>query len=381
MNETDYQNSLLQIQKLNERLATADLDYEKTMSLAIRNCYSALDQYDFLFSITVGILGAILDTNEKIAAFLDEIHQLSSLETSKSGNTIKDLFSRILHHQGDWMDAVPTDQLNKKGENVKAYVSRAAKMRNEGVWSSDPKGAGPHRIFWGHDIFSIHGDNPLSLLIQEYGIGRGVLQAIRHLVADTCSKQGLPIPFSSYFDYIDVSGAHVKNRLLDFCQAYSKEVLGKKQRGFNNEVFNHIFSIHMQDILSVGLAATCIAAYCKGRKIEDKMRTIQMRVIAYMGTVYGSAIIGAATHYGIPFINYPAFLALAKNVTQMVYISNQESRQLMVITEQLICETKSISQRERALNHALISGLYETLAREHSNIGRNMLIDFLGEEN
>lgn len=380
MNKIDFQNSLSEIQQLNERLSASNIDYESTLSSAISNCPSNLDRYDFVFSISIGILAAILDTNDKISAFLDDIHQVASTGEPQSDNIVKDVFAKILHHQGDWMDKVPTNS-----NNVKSYVSRGAKQISEGVWSSDATGAGPHRIFWGHDIFSIHGDNPFSLLIQEYGIGRGVLQAIRHLVADTCSHQGLPLPFSSYFDYIDISadstGNTTKNRLLDFCQQYSKEVFGKKQRGFDNEVFNHIFSIHMQDILSTGLVAAGIAAYCSNRKIANATRKIQMRVIGYMGTAYGSAIIGAATHGGIPFINYPAFLALAKNVVQMIYISNRESNQLMTITEQLICEDEFIGQRERALNRTLISDLYGTLACEHSNASRNMLIDFLGEEN
>lgn len=281
---------------------------------------------------------------------------------------------------------MPTDKINKNGSNTKSYITRLTEQVTAGVWESDgPKITGPHRIFWGHDIFSVSGDNPFSLLIQEYGIGRGVLQAIRHLVADTCSHQGLVLPFSSYFDYVDTSvdGSgdvveSVKNRLLDFCQQYSKDALGKKQRGFDNEVFNHIFSIHMQDVLSTGLVAACIATYSAGRQITDEIRKVQMRVIGYMGVAYGSAIIGAITHNGIPFINYPAFIALTKNVIQMLHISSIELNEIITETERLISEGKSLASAERRLNKELISDVHGELLCETTNVGRDSLIDFLG---
>ncbi len=384
MNETDYASGLHELEQLNHRLETAHFDYEKEMALAIRNCPSNLDAYDLVYSITIGVLGAILDTNEKVAEFFDEVHQLASMETVESDSKFKELLARLLHHQGDWMDKVPTDRIGKSGNNLKSYVSRYAKY-SDGVWSSDIKGAGPHRLFWGHDIFSIKGDNPFALLIQEYGVGKGIIQAIRHLVADTCSHQGLVLPGSSFFDYIEVttdgSGETVKrarNKLLDFCQQYSSEALGKKQGGLDNEIFNHLFSVHMQDILSSGLVAAAIAAYCKGRKITDETRKVQMRVIGYMGVTFGSAIIGAAK-YGIPYINWPAFFALAKNTMQMIHITNKEVQAIMVKTEHLITERKALELREHNLHNELVADLHGTLVGKNINAGRNSLIDFLGE--
>lgn len=386
MNETDYGRGLYELEQLNHRLETAHFDYEAEMALAIQNCPSNLDAYDLVYSITIGVLGAILGTNEKIAEFLDEVHQLASMEHIESDSKLKELLAKLLHHQGDWMDKVPTDKVGKSGNNLKSYVSRYSQY-SDGVWSSDVKITGPHRIFWGHDIFSIKGDNPFALLIQQYGVGKGIIQAIRHLVADTCSRQGLVMPGSSFFDYIEVStdesGETVKkarNKLLDFCQQYSREALGKGQAGFDNEIFNHLFSIHMQDILSSGLVAASVTVYSKGRKITDETRKVQMRVIGYMGTAFGSAIIGAAK-YGVPYINWPSFFALVKNIMQMIHITNKEIQAIMVETELLITERKALERRERNLHNELVADLHEVLISHDRNAVRNSLIDFLGEVN
>jgi len=386
MNETSYEQGLLELQQLNKRLESVHFDYEQEMSLAIKNCPSNLDAYDLVYSITIGILAAVLDTNKKIAEFLDEVHKLASLEKVESDNKFKELLAKLLHHQGDWMDTVPTDQVNKAGKSVKSFVSRYAEKVSKGVWSSEgAKRSGPHRIFWGHDIFSIKGDNPFALLIQEYGVGKGIMQAVRHLVADTCSHQGLVIPCSSYFDYIEVSSddsgkcaEKAKNKLLDFCQQYSSEALGRKQTGLDNEVFNHLFSIHMQDVLSTGLVTAAISAYGKGRKITDETRKVQMRVIGYMGVVFGSAIIGAAK-YGIPYINWPALFSLGKNTMQMIHITNKEVQTIMIETERLLAEGQTLRSREQKLHDELVDDLHGVLIGKDINEGRDLLIDFFEE--
>ena len=386
MNDASYEQGLLAFQQLNNRLDAIHFDYEKEMNSAIKNCPSNLDAYDLVYSITIGILAAILDTDEKIADFLDEVHQLASQEKVESTNKFKELLAKLLHHQGDWMDKVPTDKISKTGKNVKSYVSRFTDQVADGVWSADGANiSGPHRVFWGHDIFSIKGDNPFVLLIQEYGVGKGIIQAIRHLVADTCSHQGLVLPGSSFFDYIEVSvddagnaTKKARNKLLDFCQQYSSEALGQKQAGFDNEIFNHLFSVHMQDIASTGLISVAMTAYCKGRKITDETRKVQMRVIGYMGLAFGSAIIGAS-RYGVPYINWPAFIALAKNTMQMIHITNQEVHAIMVETERLITEGHALKIQEHNLHNELVADLYGTLRSPKKNAGRDSLIDFLGE--
>ena len=136
----------------------------------------------------------------------------------------------------------------------------------------------------------------------------------------------------------------------------------------------------MQDILSSGLVAASVTVYSKGRKITDETRKVQMRVIGYMGTAFGSAIIGAAK-YGVPYINWPSFFALAKNIMQMIHITNKEIQAIMVETELLITERKALERRERNLHNELVADLHEVLISHDRNAVRNSLIDFLGEVN
>ena len=241
-------------------------------------------------------------------------------------------------------------------------------------------GNGPHRIFWGHDIFSISADNPIWLSIRQYGPAKGIWRAVRHLIADTCSKQGLPLPFHSWFDYMAVGkgDGKVGNRLLDFCQQYSQAVLGRKQGGGNNEVFNHLFSIHMQDVLSSGLVAASIKAYQTARGISDEDRLIQIRIIAYAVNFYGSAVIGAVQK-GIPFINYPCFAALAKNVVQLIHVSNQDIQRLLCETERIALTGSALERREQAVRRELVESLYGQISGP-TNRDRDSLIDFLGKE-
>ena len=312
MSSGAYGGDLQEIQRLNLKLQSISVSYEQEMAAAAARCPSNLDAGDYIFSLTLGILGTLLDTSDQLTAFLNEVHQMASSGSVQADNPVQWCLAKALHHQGDWMDQVPTDQLNRKGRPISAFVTRAAR-ESGGVWSTGSVGlSGPHRIFWGHDLFSVRGDNPFSLCIREYGALRGILQAVRHLVADTCSHQGLPLPFSSCFDYIEVAGdasgeavEKMRSHLLDFCQRYSQECLGKRQAPFNNEVFNHLFSVHLQDALSTGLVAAGTAAYCGARNITDETRRVQMRVIGYMAAAFGSALLGAAAHGGVPSINAP----------------------------------------------------------------------------
>ena len=187
----NYEFGVRQAAFLNSKLAEASFDYEKEVSLAIKTCPSMLDTYDYSFAIVIGILGAVIDTNEKLETFLDQVHQAANSST-KTGNAFIDFPAKLLHHQGDWIDTVPTMQ--DDGHVINKFLNRAAKEIKPGIWQGGTNT--PHRIFWGHDILSFHEDNPIYISIKQYGVGKGILQAIRHIVADTCSKQGLPIPGS-----------------------------------------------------------------------------------------------------------------------------------------------------------------------------------------
>lgn len=359
---------LTQIEALSQKLETANFNYEKEVADAIVGYPSMLDVYDYLFAIMFGAAGAALTTNEQITAFLNQIHEVSNNDKPSSPNALIEFLAKLLRHHGDWIDTV-----DGKGK----FVNRAAK-KIEGEWVGAMNA--PHRIFWGHDIFSISADNPIWLSIQQYGPVRGILQAVRHLIADTCSKQGLPLPFHSWFDYMAVEkgDGQVGNRMLDFCQQYRKDVLGRGQGGGNNDVFNHLFSIHMQDALSSGLVAAGVKAYQTARGISNEDRLIQIRIIAYAVNFYGSAVIGAV-QTGIPFINYPCFAALAKNTAQLIRVSNQDIQRLLCEMERIALADSVLEQREQAVHKELVESLYGQISGP-VNRDRDQLIDFLRKE-
>lgn len=329
MNNCDFEKSLKQLELLDIQIKNSGCNFGNLTESTIVNCTSNLDVYDYLFSILFGICGACITTNDNIAKFLDQIHK-SSNSGNMTGNKIQDFFAKMLNHSGDYIDQVPV--MHDDGVITNEFVNRAAKEMGENIYVG--KGSAPHRIFWGHDIFSFGKDNPFYLSIKQYGVGKGIIQAFRHLVADTCSKQGLPLPFHSLFDYSKANG-NVGNLLLDFCQKYSQEIFGRKQPGGNNEVFNHLFSVHMQDVGSQGLVAALAIAYFKARGIDDQDRRTQFRIICYSINFYGACIIGTCKT-GIPYINWPSLAMVIKQVYKLIRINSKDIKQLQRLTESLV---------------------------------------------
>lgn len=336
-----YSKSIQSLDDLQEKLKSQKLDFESLVAEAAKNIPSNLDKYDLLFSISFGIISALITTSGKIDEFFNSIHEDASLDKPQK------LLGKLLHHAGDYMDKVPVPTEN--GGTVKKYISRF-----------NDKSPGPHRIFWGHDIFSFKKDNPFYQLSNEYGVLKGIFQAFRHLIADTFSKQGLPIPFSSFFDYSKtVDGEDiVGNRLLDFCRKFEKE-LGKKwgtdYSKFDDPAFSHMFSIHFQDIISQGLAFALTQGYFRARSITDKMRQIQFTLICYSVNFFGTCIIGAAKSGGIPYISWPALTAVIKELCKLCRTSRRETKALLKITASLVERNKELEKRVMATGSDLPS--------------------------
>lgn len=359
---------------LEEYISNQSFDFEEEIKKGLKECPSRLDAYDFVFAITLGTIGAFVDTSEKLASFLDEIHEISNSDKPNSENKIIDLLAKLVKHKGDWIDQVPI--LNKDGTLANKFVNRAAQKVGTGIW--DGRGNTPHRVFWGHDIFSLGQDNPFFLSIKQYGLFKGVLQAMRHLLADTCSKQGLPIPTSSWWDSAPNEEGSISNGLLDFCQKYSEEVFGKKFGGGNNEVFNHLFSIHMQDALTVGLAIAGVKGYCYARDIKDEERILQIQIITLGFEFFGGAVLGGVKT-SIPYINWPCFGKMTVSLVKLVKKSNENINELEQKTYMLLLEGDDLRDKEKTLRTDLLDGIKSAVDSDGKK-DRDELIDFLGGE-
>ena len=384
MSDLRLENNTLD--QMQAALASLPSDFDQQLIDAAEQCPSLLDTTDYCFAITIGSIAALLDTNEKLTKFLDVVHQHAN-QDKHGENAFQNFLSDALHHSGDWMDAVPVEN-TKIPKSVRRGAKHAANQN--WIWSSEMKYGAPHRVFWGHDIFSFKEDNPFRIMVQQQlsksSLGKsipnpvfsGVTQALRHLIADTCSVQGCPMPGHSWADYIDQYGV-TRNHLLDFCNHYIKSTPGLKASGFNNIVFNTMFSIHMQDIMSSGLVFASVAAYGKLRKIQNVDRMVQMRVIAYGINFFAPALQGCLVN-GVPKIDWPCFLALTKNICQMLHRSTEQIQELIHETDQLVLCRDELQNRQMILHNQVLNELNTSLRHnEHAECAQS-LINFFGEE-
>ena len=340
---------------LQKELDGAKIDFEQTISEAAENVPSNLDAYDLIFCLVAGVAGVVLNNSERVKELLQSVHDNASITNPKT------LLGKLLRHTGDNMDKAP---------DMKVWIDRAGNKTNL-----------PHRIMWGHDIFSLGKDNPFRLLINQYGVGRGLFQAIRHLVADTCSAQGLPIPGSSWFDYSKGDGQPLGNRLIDLCNKLNKEVGYAKGGAFDNPTFNKLFSIHMQDVAGKGLTFGLTKAYIFARNINDEIRITQLHLLSTFALFYG-LFLWNAVKTGMPSINWIAFGSMIKLTAQLYIKSNRKTKQLQIITTEIVEANIQLERSIYRTSLGIISNddpfLYVTdYYRENSNIAS--LIEYFEE--
>lgn len=288
-------------------------------STALEKFISALDAWDYCFSLAIGMAGAKITTNEKLEEFLNEIHHAAS-GASGEYSKLQQFLGKLLHHQGDSIDKLA-------GE--KHFINRAHESADVGY----------HRLLWGHDIFNLSEDNPFTLMVKQKGI-KGILQAVRHLIADTTSKQGLPLPGSSYLDYTN-ENEKISNYLIKISKNLSMESVGNKRN--SQAIYSHMFTVRAQDIMSGGVIAGFAAMYFKIRDIDDTIRKLQFLLIAYSVSFLGEALIGAFKNNGIPYINIPLATVVFKKLTQLYYYSIKETRQLHDKTYELVARGEIVA--------------------------------------
>lgn len=253
--------------------------------------------YDVITAIFIGAIGSAATNSQKLNALLDAVHTDASLEHPKT------LLGLLLHHKGDAID-----HITRGGKSFATYL---------------------HRIYGGHDPFSFgHGDNPFVVLCKQYGIPKGILQAIRHLVADTFSKNGGVLPGSSFLDFTKPDGT-VGNYLDEWAKDFAHGSGLSPQ-----EVYSKLFSIRMQDIgattvtnILVNLYAKSIG-HVKGRKPLSRIGVSQLKIIALLTTVIGSAGAGIVIYHGVPKINIPAIAALSGETVKLLALDNKDIKAL-----------------------------------------------------
>jgi len=279
-------------------------DYSKISRLG-----DELSWFDVLSVVVFGFVGGAISNNDQLKDFMDNIH------TDASSNNPETILGKLLHHKGDVID-----HTTRNGEDFATYL---------------------HRLYGGHDPFSIgHGDNPFVLLCEQYGIPKGIIQAIRHLIADTFSKQGGVLGFSSFLDFKKEDGS-----IGNFLDEWSKEV--SKGSGLNpQQVYSELFAIKAQDITSVIITEVLVNAYVKLKHLRNKdnffssIGISQLKIIAYLTNVLTSATWGAAKHNGIPNLNIPAIFKLILEIIKFYVLNYKELYKI----------TKEIEQFEKKVN-------------------------------
>lgn len=313
-----YESSLKQIDKLNGELVNANIDLNNLTNIKFDKISSNLDGYDYLFSIIFGILGATISSSKSIEEFCNQIHNHSSGKKMNNSNTLQAFIGDILKHKGDSIDKVSGSFINRNGQ-----------MADIGI----------HRLLWGHDILSLNKDNPFYLLVKQHGILQGVLQVFRHLIADTFSTQGLPLPGHSYFDYIKDNG-----KTSNLLSKLSTDMVNNDKIE-SNKNFQHLFTIRAQDVASQGLVWASSKAYFYARGIEDSTRMRQYKVLSYGTNFFAHAIIGTIRQNGIPYINWPALSGVIKEIAGLYIDSYKEIKQLELITNSIVDENIKIERQ------------------------------------
>lgn len=346
-----YMNSIQQIDLLRNKLLKEKIDIERIMRIDlnenIQNLNSNLDFFDLVFAIVFGIIGANLSTNYEIAEFSKKIHDYTYPGSKKSLNKLQIFLGRILEHHGDKIDY---------SDETKIFKNRAGNNA-DGLF---------HRLYWGHDILSISSDNPISLMCKDNGILLGIIKTLRHLISDTCSKQGLPLPGSSFFDYTNSDGK-VSNYILDIVKkAVEESNNGKNDRILMQEYYRHAFTIRMQDVMSQGFVYACSKAYFIFRDINNPIRQKQYKTISYITNFLTHALIGAVKQNGFPYINWTALMMTIKEITGLVSDSNKITNRLAVITEKIIDENFELIQRGNIIEKRVLKTSLELDNMENS---------------
>ena len=317
---------------------------------------SDLDASDIAYSLAIGLVGVFISTNADIEKWLASVHDAAS---GKKGeyNVIQQMLGSLLFHQGDALDVFKSGEGFVARNGEKAYVMF-------------------HRLLFGHDVLAtgkgLMPFNPFALMFEQQGLA-GVLQAARHLIADTMSKQGLPVPGSSYFD-IDREDGKPWNKIIDWVQELSIESCGDKK--LQQDIYSHMFTMRAQDIAAGGLVAVLDNAYCLARRIDDPIRKAQIELVSTSVAFFGQAAAGASRQNGVPYINNAMVPQLAKAYAGLFASSMKRTYQLRENTKELCNSADEQIARHELTSEQLHSSL-DSLDSSNAAANVSKLINYL----
>lgn len=314
-----YESSLKQLDRLQGEFINASIDLENIININVDKTPSDLDVSDYLFACVFGILGAVLSTQKSIDEFCKQIHQHAAGENKSKSNKIQKFFGELLHHQGDKIDKIEGSYINRFGGRTNKF--------------------GFHRLFWGHDPVSLGKDNPFYLMVKGNDLLSGAVKVFRHLIGDTFSSQGLPIPGHSFFDSMGADGKPT-NLLLEVSEKLANNNMVDAQK-----YFSHMFTIRAEDIAGQGFVWATAKAYFFARGIDDPTRMSQYKIISYGVNFLSHATVGAIRQGGVPYISWPALTALIKEVAYLFIHSYKELKQLERITDEIIADNIEIEKQ------------------------------------
>lgn len=356
-NEIAYQNALSQVEESITRTLSGIEDLPVAVSVIDEKSESALDGWDYCYAIAIGLAGIYISTNASFAQYLDEIHKAAS-GASGDYDFFQTVLGNLLHHKGDAIDSINGTFKNRNGTN--AY----------GLF---------HRLLWGHDPLSIGVDNPFRLMFQQRGMF-GIVQTVRHLLADTASKQGLPLPGSSFFDIVDENDK-TSNYLIKIAQNLSQETFGNKAKA--QEIYAHIATVRAQDIAGGIVVKSLSELYFKARKICDDIRCAEIRLIAYAVNFFGEAVVGCVRQNGVPYINIPLATAMAFSFGYFCHLNSKKVHLLSERTDELHTETEELMYKHDKFIVKLPSykdGVAYIEALDETDKNYYELISFFGED-
>ncbi len=348
--ELVYKDALNELQNLtHNELNEYDLDVETLSDITD----SSLDGLDYCFAVVWGIMGSVFLTNENVGEYLKNIHDAAS-DASGKYTPLQKFLGKLLHHKKDAMDT---------------FTKRT---------SDENPGVAFHRLFWGHDAISFNGDNPFVIMYKQKGLW-GIIQAVRHLIADTFSRQGLPLPGTSFFDFSKIEDGRetLSNHIKEVSQFLSEDSTVSAR-----DIYSHLFTLRAQDLIGTTGVIALSAIYLRARKITDKVRVAQFKLLSYSISFFYEAFYGSIKQGGVPYINVPLGAAAFKELIGLYWASNKETRLLSKRTDELILEDTKMIENVNTNSRLLYGADMKPQIEDFNKIEKNVdeLIDYLSEE-